>query len=510
MKKNIFCILLAVIVSGQFSCKKFLDVVPIERLSGNQYWKSGNDVEAFINDIYGTLWTKLTAASFIPATGEQRLSEIRTSASGRFNTNDAARRAVYNVLATNDIKSAVETTRSWNTGTGSNTAFNLPNITKWNEFYIAVQACNILYQNVQNGVPGLGTDETNRYLAEAVYIRSLVYFMMIRIYGDVPYYTDAYHSTAIGRENFVSVLNKCIVELKTVKDFLPWKFDDPAFNGVRANRGGAIALLMNMNMWNAGFDGANKAKYYLETATLGNEIIQSRQYRLLPLDLFNSVMLGSTDEGLIEIKQSINSSTTYNKAAFPGEPMLAYPNKLNTSNDLYSHAYYTSAYMHQLFDADPTDQRINKWFANIFSQDGIFELTKFAGPLAPIGIPDWGLILSRYGDVILLRAEALAEIGQDGESIQALNLIRERANARLYDPALEPNLKDAIYLERCKELIGEGYHFFDLIRTKRVLDQKWCSNPLTQVQFDNGAWTWPIDASAKNRNPFMVLNEYWQ
>ena len=36
-------------------CKKFLNVTPIEALSGNNFWKTKADVEGFTNGIYLSL-----------------------------------------------------------------------------------------------------------------------------------------------------------------------------------------------------------------------------------------------------------------------------------------------------------------------------------------------------------------------------------------------------------------------------------------------------------------------
>src|SRR3546814_13542816 len=99
---------------------------------------------------------------------------------------------------------------------------------------------------------------------------------MVRLYGDVVYYTDAYHSEPLPREDMVSVINKSIADMKAHKDDLPWTYADPALRGVRASRGGAVALLMNMNMWNAGFDETNQTAYYTETAKIGRASCRER------------------------------------------------------------------------------------------------------------------------------------------------------------------------------------------------------------------------------------------
>ena len=115
----------------------------------------------------------------------------------------------------------------------------------------------------------------------------------------------------------------------------------------------------------------------------------------------------------------------------------------------------------------------------------------------------------RYAEAILLRAEALAELGQDGEAKKMLNIVRTRAEAPPYIGSGGQNLKDFIFMERSRELVGEGHHFFDLVRTRRILNYLWTYNPITLDQFNRGGWTWPISSNALNNNPYMVLNMYW-
>ena len=75
----------------------------------------------------------------------------------------------------------------------------------------------------------------------------------------------------------------------------------------------------------------------------------------------------------------------------------------------------------------------------------------------------------RYADVLLMAAEAEAQIG--GSNAQNyLNEVRARAygnNSHDYTSA-EGDLLEAIYQERRKELAGEGHQFFDLVRTNRA------------------------------------------
>jgi hypothetical protein len=76
----------------------------------------------------------------------------------------------------------------------------------------------------------------------------------------------------------------------------------------------------------------------------------------------------------------------------------------------------------------------------------------------------------RYADVLLMAAEAEAQIG-GGNAINYLNQVRQRAfngASHAYPFNGESNLLESIYKERRLELAGEGHRFFDLVRTGKA------------------------------------------
>ena len=73
----------------------------------------------------------------------------------------------------------------------------------------------------------------------------------------------------------------------------------------------------------------------------------------------------------------------------------------------------------------------------------------------------------RFADVLLMAAEAHQQSGNDPLALQYLNRVRNRAGLEASN-ASGSDLLNAIYLERRLELVGEGHHFFDLVRTGRA------------------------------------------
>ena len=107
----------------------------------------------------------------------------------------------------------------------------------------------------------------------------------------------------------------------------------------------------------------------------------------------------------------------------------------------------------------------------------------------------------RYADVLLMAAEAFNRKSNpdDDKAKTYLNLVRERAfgNANNNISTTGSNLTSAIYKERRVELVGEGHHFFDLVRTGRGTQISGFTAgknevfpiPLEEIQFSQGNWS---------------------
>lgn len=484
------------------SCKNYLTIDPIDRLTGNNFYLSKQDVETNMANLYSSFFSKINETWVMGAIGEARSGEIFASS----NTSGNSRRVV-NVLGRNELLLAINS--------GEYSMYNFGLITEWKRYYQVIQGVNILLAKLDEGIPGVNEADKKRYVAEAKFIRCFTYFWMVRLYGDVVYYTEAYHSESLPRENMVTVLKNCIAELTPEKDNMPWTFSDPAQRGARPAKGAIIALLMHMNMWNASFDRANSTSYYTVATQLGKELVDSGPHRLYPLTdaSWAEVTKGRSEESLFEFYRSINYGDNVNALAPFWDHFLRWPFKFPRFNNQLSMCYFISTYMNKIYPESAGDKRRELWFEDITSDNGQFVLQKFATNIYASGNedknPDNTFSIFRYADAILLYAEAAAEINKNDESIKALNMIRDRAEAPRYSGAGGSELKDFIFLERCRELIGEGHKYFDLIRTRRILSNEWTMNPLSLDQFNRGAWTWPIHQSARDYNPKIVLNEYW-
>jgi hypothetical protein len=501
MRKYICILLFAAIFVGDSGCKKYLNVVPLDNLAGNNYWKNKGEVESFTLGVYNKLRTAtMDSARFFVATGDFRCAPINT-------TSEHSSELWVNYLRTNDLVTLLQNSQYLKPETTN----RFWEITEWNNLFTVVQLANVLYSEVgQMPAASLSATDKKTYQAEAVFLRSLAYFLMVRVYGDVPYYTDAFNSTQLPRTKMLTVLSNCYNDLAKVKDDLPWTYADASKVAVRAMRGSAIILMMHISMWEAGFDQANQQTYWTNTATLGQEIMTQNggAYELLPIQESYEIFRGGSKEGLFEIVQNQTTAEQFFQPAVYTSFVLHKPYLTSVT----SIVWYDVNFMEKIYPPGVTDLREQYWFdGNIYNSDGSQQMLKFinAAQGSISGINQVGnKIVFRYADAILLTAEALADLGQSGPAQQDVNMIRARAGA----PPITTtgtDLQSDIYWERVRELMGEGHYFYDLVRTGKAIDGSYSYSPISLSDFNNGAWTWPIDRSALNNDPLITLNSFW-
>ncbi|WP_256004763.1 RagB/SusD family nutrient uptake outer membrane protein [Pedobacter deserti] len=545
MKKLVIYLSLLVAAS-QYGCKKFLDITPIDKLTGNNFYQTVDDVEANINQMYGSLYSKYSQTATAAITGEARSGEVIPANQASEIDRWAGRVGGHTRIAPNPSGNTTPQTipgSSYNDYTGIEdlldpdrpysynrngsldwARYNFRSIMNWNPYYQVIQSANILVGKLEEGIPALNDAQTRRYIAEAKFIRNFCYLTLVRLYGDVVYYTKPFQKDPLPRENMVSVVNKCIADMKANYKDLPRKFTDPSLRGVRATQGAAIGLMMHLNMWNAGFDLNNRPAYWSETAALGQELITNGDFRLLDISEWSTVTKGRSEESLFELFNTINYNIGGGFAANPrdfGYSFTHFPYRRPEYVSRFNYNIFTEEYMRKLYpDQTSPDLRLNTWFVAPFDQNNTtFQLLKFAGNTLNTGQgPDDALaadnsyLIMRYADAVLLAAEANANLGNDNDAIAQLQIVRKRASVPAFPgaPGDTRGLKDAIFWERAKELMGEGHRYFDLVRTRRIMNREYADNILTTDKFNRGAWTWPIEKSARNNNPYMTLNQYWQ
>lgn len=135
--------------------------------------------------------------------------------------------------------------------------------------------------------------------------------------------------------------------------------------------------------------------------------------------------------------------------------------------------------------------------------------------------------LIRYADVLLMKAEALYELGKESEAREALNQVRTRASVEMPQiTASGTALRDAIRDERRREFVIEGINYFDELRWGTLkekayydasgneegagIKQVWRSNVTNFKWQGDYSYTWPIPQSEMEKNSNLVQNPDWK
>lgn len=102
------------------------------------------------------------------------------------------------------------------------------------------------------------------------------------------------------------------------------------------------------------------------------------------------------------------------------------------------------------------------------------------------GVHTHSFRIATLADMHLLRAEASAKMGNYGDALTDLNLIRERSlPGHGYDALNAGNAGDLILKERCLEFMFSGHRVFDLFRNGRELHRNfpgWGNDPLRVIK----------------------------
>lgn len=509
LKSTGLCLMAGAMAGGMlFTSCDMLYTKSEEKLSGSEFWDGADvtDVESFANSMYYYLRdANMNSAARILFGGDLRCAPISTT-----NEVTNADYKYITALTTNDLNSLRTTYKDDND-------YRADGIMRWGNMYKVIQAANILINEI--GRTSVSDTERQQFIDEAIFMRCLTYFMLVRQFGDVPYYTNAYNSESLVRTPMNDVLHNINNDLQGILDrnVLPMTQTGNK-KAVRASRGAVLALMMHVNMWLAAFDSSNSNTYYNKVVDCGKELVDNNggAYSLVPISqMTGTVFKGSSDEGIFELVQNVSygagGEMFKNECVFSNKVMYT-----PFSNKFKSDLYYTYDFMTKVYPSTEPDDRVTYWFdENAYNsfESSPREIKKFENVDTYNGkvTSDAGnQIIFRLADAILLYAEALADLGtDDAKACELLNKVRTRANASSVN-ASGSDLKDAIYWERVRELIGEGQYFYDLVRTKKICDANYCWHTITRSQFNKGAWTWPISRSALTNNTKMELNTYWE
>ena len=318
----------------------------------------------------------------------------------------------------------------------------------WRESYEGIQRTNVVLNRITDIEFSDATLKTNR-IGEMKFVRALLYFNLVRLYGDVPLVVEETESPfdyfGQGRTPATEVYTQITTDLSDAIQELP----ADKLSG-RPSSGTAQALLANVQLTLGDFQGA---------LTLLEAVVGSGQFELMPstADIF-----GEANEGNAEILFEVQYASGFDAdGSNEGSSAGSQFRPSGTTANAKGHNLPTQAFIDSFENGDT---RLDDYVAIDPDANPFYFLTKYE--VSPTGPDDGGTdhIIIRFADVVLNYAEALNENGRTAEAIVQLDRIRTRAGLAGTTATSQADVRDAIRQERRFELVGEGKRWFDLKR----------------------------------------------
>lgn len=343
----------------------------------------------------------------------------------------------------------------------------------WNASYNGITRCNKLLSELEKA--SITWDNAlykERCTGEALFLRALYYFNLVRQFGGVPLVRepiDSKDAVNIKRSSEQEIYDLIIADLTQAQEHFQ-KAVDVEENG-RANYASAFALLGKVYL---------TLHQYKEAELPLKSVINLGKYILLPeyADLF---IPSKKDykETIFSIQYSENSSELANRFIFVFAPWTSGGEITQRPNIKINQGWHgCNLPTEDLLKAfEPGDKRkavsIGVWIGKDW--DGMVRPIPYCAKYKPpVSAPDDrcsdNFPILRYSDVLLMYAEALNEQGHTSEAIPYVEQVRSRAGLTSslagYDKA---SLEDLIAKERQVEFCFENQRWYDLKRTGKAL-----------------------------------------
>jgi len=444
MKNLLYFISLFTIGIGLTSCDSFLDKEPLSQIidesadTASVY--TGADAETGIAAVYSGMKTSQSELFFLDhyVNGDAQSDNSYAGADNpdNFQIDD------YKISSTNR------------------------NISRdWKYFYGLIGTCNGVIERTPKAV-GLDAGRRDEIIGEASFMRGFLYFGMVQLWGGVPIVTKPVPE--ITSDNFAEVYSILYPDSKTQDEVYTQIINDlttavnqaPTAYGptkMRGTKAAAHAILAKVYATRQPADW-NKVNEHADAVIASG-------FSLLPsYEQLWDGMHENSAESIFEL-DCIGGATGSNwgSSMFVGKDWK----KFNTpTHDLVD-----------LFDAEQDMvrknssilfQKITSWTDvnwDISNYPFCYKMRNTNGTQ--------NQILLRLADILLLKAEALTELGQLDAVSGAqyyVNLVRSRAKLAPTTATTADALRTAIAKERRLELAFEGHRWYDLKRTGKAIE----------------------------------------
>ncbi len=474
------------------SCTKDLDVAPTSLITVASFWQKEEDARGALYGMYIRLRNEAVTNLFVM--GEAR-SETLTSA----------------LVGTLNFERYYQNSLDADMGT----------LINWQTMYSVVNAANLLIKYTPN-IKFSSEASKNDILAQAYTTRAFMYYAMVRTWGDLPLRTEPIEgydpqTIQIGRSPVTDVFALIRADLdKAIQLY--------STNTIPAGRSvwskpAANALKADVYLWTGKRLNGGQADF--TTALEACNAIQTADVSLLPnfADIFSYTNKGNKEILMAVRFQALESVDNFYMNGYVANGAI--PTTLEASsvtalgvpggNSVWS----PTAAVRSQFTAD--DLRRDATFRELYTVDAT-GTRKLYTPIIVKGIGTVennvryfasDVILYRYADLLLLKAEAKNALGQD-PSVE-INLVRQRAygtkaSARVFVNGTKDQNDEAILQERLLELTYEGKRWWDLRRFGKVFDKV---PSLQSKKGQDNLLLFPLSTTTLSLEPQVKQNPGW-
>lgn len=306
----------------------------------------------------------------------------------------------------------------------------------WEAIYAAIARDNAIIQKVP-GLTNVDEEERNEILGEAYFLRALSYHDLVKYWGDVPMplvpAATPEEAAAYTRTPVAQVYTQILSDLNQAGSLIT---DESQTR--QASLGAVRALRARVDLYLG--DWADAAKNADSVYAMGYELAGN----------YASLFTAEGTDTPEDIFRISFTAVDYNEVGY--YYLFDGRNEVDPTDDL------VAAY-------EPGDTRF-AW--SLREDDGDFEGKKFP---TTVGAEDLHVI--RLAEVILIKAEALAQQNLLEEAVAEYNKLRVRAHLTPHVYGTDVHNKDevlqAIWHERRVELAMEGDRWPDLVRTGQAV-----------------------------------------
>ncbi len=442
--KNIVPIAVLFVLVVFTSCKKELELAP-HQIYYDNFYQTEEDALSAVNAVYDVLGSVSQYCSSLWLV--QDISSDDCNARPTLNDPNLHQFTTYDIQPSNNYLAGI-----------------------WQGSYLGISRANVVLEKV----PGIEMDSAIRVRiqGEARFLRALFYFNMVRLFGEVPLDTVPVSASLGDDEIYLTkspvnaVYAQIIKDLILAADMLPAKYTSPNDKG-RATKGAAWGLLSKVYLttedWTNAYLTADKVKVL-------------NQYSLFPDYISNFKEINKNG------KESVFEVQFYKKATAENSQMVIAG--LPSIQGLFSAGTETMLPTQDLINSFETgDHRKDVTFFDHY-WNYVFEphIWKYWDQDAykPSATTQSGadFMVMRYSEILLIYAEALneANAGPTVEAYDAINQIRKRARNSVADvlPDLadlsQSDFRQAVLNERRHEFVSEGQRWYDLVRTRSLIE----------------------------------------